>query len=118
MLTDSPYVAKRCQADIPIWDILVRGEDVGVLTDLPMEDSPMATVRYFGEEITFTANTIYAVLNLVSKYLASFDRIMEAQAIEEAVVSEAEYYSEVIGPMKAAEDHAEARGWGNEKPIW
>jgi len=116
MLIDSPYVAKRVQAGIPIWDITAYGRDIGVLTDLPMEDSPMATVRYGmydEDEVTFTADTIHSVLEKVGDYLASIDYALHAEY-------EAEYYAEVIGPMRAAEDRAEALGWGqaDEDPIW
>lgn len=103
MLTDSPYVAKRVQAGIPIWDIFVRGTYVGVLTNLPMEASPMATVRYGGEERTFADGTIHAVLNQVGEWLSDIDAYME----DSAAVHEAEYYAEVIAPMEAAERNAE-----------
>ena len=76
-MIDSPYVAKRVQAGIPLWDILVRGEEVGSLSNLPMEDSPMATVRYFGHEETFAADTIHGVLALVGDHLASFDSALD-----------------------------------------
>lgn len=115
MIIDSPYVAKRSMAGIPIWDIFAHGRHLGILTDLPMEDSPMATVRYGmydEEEVTFAASTIYGVLEQVGDYLASVDSALHAE-------SEAEYYNEVIGPMKAAEDRAEAMGWGrDEDPVW
>lgn len=118
MLTESPYVAKRLQAGIPAWDILVRGVSVGTLTDLPMEDSPMATVGYYNDDVTFAAKTIYGVLDLVGQYLHAIDVLVEGWADGEAAVTEAEYYAEVIGPMKAAEDRAERMGWGDEDPIW
>ena len=115
MLTESPYVAKRVQAGVPIWDILVRGVDVGSLTDLPMDDSPMATIRYemYGNDsVTFAAPTVMEVLEQVGNHLYSIDSDIKAE-------SDAEYYAEVIGPMKAAEDLAEMRGWGhqNEEPF-
>lgn len=116
MLTSSPYVTRRVQAGVPIWDILVRGRDVGTLTNLPMEDSPMATVRYgmYDEDaVTFAAPTVMEVLEQVGDHLAAIDTALHAE-------SEAEYYAEVIGPMRAAENLAEARGWGqaDEEPIW
>jgi len=119
-MIDSPYVAKRVQAGIPIWDILAHGQDVGILTNLPMEDSPMATVRYMGYEETFAADTIYGVLALVGDHLRATDAMLEEQATEDAAIYEMEYYNEVIGPMKAAEDRAERLGWGqaDEDPVW
>ena len=118
-MISSPYVAKRVQAGIPLWDILVRGEDVGTLSNLPMEDSPMATVRYMGDETTFAADTIYAVLAQVGDHLASMDAVLEAQADEERAIYEMEHWAEVIGPMRAAEDAAERGAWGrDEDPVW
>ena len=115
-MTDSPYVAKRVEAGVPIWDIFAHGRDIGVVTDLPMEDSPMATIRYGfyeDEEVTFAAETVMEVLAQVGDHLREIDDAMHAEA-------EAEYYNEVIGPMRAAEDLAEARGWGfqDEEPVW
>ena len=114
------YIAKRVQAGIPIWDILAHGQDVGSLTNLPMEPSPMATVRYMGDEITFAAETIREVLALVGVHLREMDALLEEQAAEDAAVSEMEYYNEVIGPMRAAEDLAErySTGYGDDEPIW
>ena len=100
MLTESPYVAKRVQAGIPIWDIFVRDVFVGVLTNLPLEPSPMATVRYYGYEETFAGPTIYAVLGQVGNWLSRIDQDNKAEA-------EAEYYNEVIAPMEYAERRAE-----------
>ncbi len=117
-MIDSPYVAKRVQAGIPLWDILVRGEDVGTLSNLPMEDSPMATVRYMGHEETFAADTIYGVLAQVGELLASMDAVLEAQAATEEAIYEMEYWAEVIGPMEAAERRAERGGWDNDEPVW
>lgn len=103
MLTDSPYVAKRVQVGIPIWDIFVRGTYVGVLTNLPMEKTPMATVRYSGEERTFSGQTIHVVLNQVGDWLSDIDACVE----DSAAIYEMEYYAEVIAPMEAAERLAE-----------
>lgn len=110
MLTESPYVAKRVQKGIPIWDILVRGVYVGILTNLPMEDSPMATVRYYGYEETFAGSSIYAVLEQVGDWLSRIEHDARVEA-------EFEYYNEVIAPMEYAERQAEMafmRHYGNE----
>ena len=118
-MTDSPYVAKRVQAGIPLWDIMAHGSFIGVLSDLPMEDSPMATIRYMGHEETFAAYTIHDVLMRVGYQLREMDAVLEAQADEDQALSDAEYYSEVIGPMEAAERRAEWLGWGrDEDPVW
>ena len=116
----SPYIAKRVQAGIPIWDITAHGQDIGSLTDLPMENTPMATVRYYCDEVTFAAPTIREVLALVGDHLREMDALMEEQADEAQAIYDAEYYAEVIGPMKAAEDLAEryGTGYGDEDPIW
>lgn len=117
-MTDSPYVAKRVQAGIPLWDILVRGEFVGTLSDLPREDYPMATVRYGGIVDTFDGATIHIVLEKVGDHLASMDSALEAQADEAEAVYEMEYHAEVIAPMIAAEQNAERLGWGDDEPVW
>ena len=114
-MIDSPYVAKRVQTGIPLWDIKVRGVDVGVLTDLPMEGSPMATIRYNCDEVEFAADTIRGVLAQVGDYL----REVDAEVAEAAAIYEMEHYAEVIGPMEAAERRAESMGWGrDEDPVW
>jgi len=113
-MVDSVFIAKRVEAGVPIWDITAYGRDIGTLTDLPCEDSPMATVRYDfheDEDVTFAAATIRDVLAKVGDYLRGVDADMKAEA-------EAEYYNEVIGPMKAAEDYAERFAWDNEEPVW
>lgn len=119
-MTDSPYVAKRVQAGVPIWSIFAHGQDIGTLTNLPMESSPMVTVRYNGMEVTFAEETVYLVLGLAGNWLRDIDGWLEMQADEDAAVSEMEYYNEVIGPMRAAEDRAERLGWGqaDEDPVW
>ena len=117
-MISSPYVAKRVQAGIPLWDITVRGEFVGTLSDLPMEDYPMATVRYGGIVDTFDGATIHIVLEKVGEHLASMDAVFEAQADENQALHDAEYFAEVIGPMRAAEDAAERGTWGNDEPVW
>ena len=78
----------------------------------------MATVRYDGNEVTFSGESIYEVLEQVGDWLADIDSYNEMLAQEAAAIYEAEYYAEVIGPMKAAEDAAERAGWGDEDPVW
>lgn len=107
MISGSPYIAKRVQAGIPIWDIFAHGQDIGILTNLPMEDSPMATVRYFGSEKTFAGETIRDVLAQVGDHLREIDSEMDAQADQWEAEHAAEYFAEVIGPMQAAERAAE-----------
>ena len=110
----SPYIAKRVGAGVPIWDILAHGQDIGCATVFDFEDEgPMATIHYTSDKpITFHGTSIRDVLAKVGTYLRVVDAEMEAEA-------EAEYYSEVIGPMKAAEDAAERMGWGrDEDPVW
>jgi hypothetical protein len=100
----SPYIAKRVQTDIPIWDIFAHGQDIGCATVFDFEDEgPMATVHYTSDKaITFYGTSIRDVLAKVGTYLRAADAEMEAEA-------DAEYYSEVIGPMEAAERLAELR---------
>lgn len=118
-MTDSPYVAKRVQAGVPIWSIFAHGQDIGTLTNLPMESSPMVTVRYNGMEVTFAEETVCLVLGLAGDWLRDIDGWLEMQADEDAAIHEMEYFAEVIGPMQAAEAAAERAGWGrDEDPVW
>lgn len=101
-------IARRVAKNVPIWNILAGdGFDIGALTHLPMERGPMATVRYgmdcSEEGTTFTGSTIREVLHKVRVYVDEMDRLAHEEA-------NAEYYNEVIAPMKAAEARAE-RGY-------
>ena len=111
MTNDSPYVAKRASASVPVWNILAHGQEIGVATVYDNE-GPMATVRYHDLDmlITFQGSSIYDVLAQVGSYLRDVDEGCE-------VLAEAEYYSEVIGPMEAAEREAEYFHIDDE-PIW
>lgn len=100
-------IARRIAKDVPIWNIVAGdGFDIGTLTHLPMEASPMATVRYGMDcsesGTTFTGRTIREVLHKVRVYVDEMDRLAHEEA-------NAEYYNEVIAPMQAAERAAEYR---------
>jgi hypothetical protein len=118
----SPYIAKRVQAGVPIWDILAHGQDIGTATIFDYEgEGPMATVRYLDNDaITFTGTSIHDLLARVGNYLRGIDSMLNALADIESFwagseigggpdLADAEYYSEVIGPMEAAERLAELR---------
>ena len=110
----SPYIAKRVKSDVPIWSIFAHGQDIGIATIFPYDDEgPVATVRYgFDDDpATFTGSDIRDVLAKVGVYLRILDAEMEALA-------DAEYYSEVTGPMEAAEREAERYLVDDGNPCW
>jgi len=112
-MADSNFVAKRVDAGVPIWTIFAYGRDIGSATVFDWEDEgPMATVRYGYDDlpVTFSGSSIRDVLAKVGAFLRTIDSDMEGEAA-------AEYYSEVTGPMEAAERLAE-RGYRDDDPIW
>ncbi len=115
----SPYIATRVRPGIPIWDILAHGHDIGSATVFDYDgEGPMATVRYMSDKpITFHGASIRDVLAKVGTYLRAADADLLAQAEETA----AEYYSEEIAPMEAAERDVEGAAFsmvGYDEPIW
>lgn len=115
------YLAIRCAPDSPTWDLTdENGNHLGVMTDFSfandciVNEGPMVTVRSvmdFGDDCaTFVGATLREALALAGAYLRTAEADLEAQ-------SEAEYYAEVIGPMRAAEALAESY-YLDEDPIW
>ncbi len=115
-MTEATFIAKRVQADVPIWDILAHGRDIGCATIFDTDgEGPMATVRYDWRDdtpVTFQGDSLHAVLAEVGTYLRGIDERDEAEA-------KAEHYAEVIAPMEYAERMAEQGTWfGREEPFW
>lgn len=111
----SPYIARRATVSVPVWNLYAHGREVGVATIYDYDDEgPMASVRYDPNDsefiATFQAGTLQELLADVGTYLRAIDGALEAEA-------DAEYYSEVIGPMEAAERLAESRPMEDD-PIW
>lgn len=74
------YRLEQVADGVPAWDILFGGKKVGLLTDLPAEGTPMATVRCVnGYELTVKASTVEMC---AATAFEAHDVMMEALVIE------------------------------------
>ena len=118
------YLAKRVAPGIPMWDLTDENDThIGVATDFTVasgciaDEGPMVTVRSVmdfleGGAATFVGVTVRQALAFASAYLRDAEAALKAEA-------DAEYFSEVIGPMIAAERAAEARyDPRDDDPVW
>ena len=108
-MTNSKFVARCVAKDVPIWDLTVNGRDIGILTDLPEEASPIATVRYEDLTETVAARTISATLV----------KAREAYEAMEAATA-AQYYQDCEEEYIEDEDGSEAfvRMMENRSEVW
>lgn len=81
-MIDSPYIARRATASIPVWKLYAFGQEIGIATIFDTDcEGPMASVRYdpIDSEFiaTFQAPTIPELLAEVGEYLRKVDNDVE-----------------------------------------
>lgn len=57
-------IAKQENIEVPVYDLMVKGVAVGIMTNLPMEGGPRYTIRHEGAQVTggYSARTIAEAL--------------------------------------------------------
>ena len=74
------YRIERVADGVPAWDIFFGDKRIGLVTNLPAEKTPMATVNCInGDEATVTASTVALC---AAKAFDAHDTMMEALVIE------------------------------------
>ena len=112
------FTAKRDTKGVPMWTLFdAHGHDIGMMTDLPMEASPMATVRYCGEATTVARRTIPLTLAAAR---AAYE---EAEAAHTAALDAEDHIEDEDGEiarMRLAENAADmwAMQHEHEEPNW
>lgn len=99
-------IAKQENIEVPVYDLMVNGECVGVMTHLPMEGGPRYTIRHGDAELTggYSVKTIAEALEEARANWAEFEagthwlQQPEPEWIEDEDGEEA--------AMRAAEDRA------------
>jgi hypothetical protein len=107
------FIAKQVQKDIPIYDLLKDGNEIGTLTIFPGE-GPMATVHHQGDQATVSGSTIHqCLMNAKEEYLAI---VNGERQIEEHIEDEDGELARMRHEENIAEQHYH-RHYGNE-PHW
>jgi hypothetical protein len=81
-------IARRVAPGVPVWNLIARETEIGILSNLPREKAACITARYQGQRLDFRASSTKAVLAALRCAIDALDYIAAEEAAHEDIEDE------------------------------